>query len=72
MFVESDAAIPEVAGVIERLDHKDAVELVLDETASPQGVLEALVQTGIPIDRFEVATPSLHEIFLQIVGDDHE
>ena len=49
---------------------KDHVELVLDAAATPQRTLEVLVQAGIPIDRFEVATPSLNEIFIAKVGGD--
>ena len=52
----------------ERRTHKDHVELVLDAAATPQATLEALVQAGVPIDRFEVATPSLNEIFIAKVG----
>jgi ABC-2 type transport system ATP-binding protein len=70
VFVESDAEIPQVAGVVERRTHKDHVELVLDPAATPQQTLEALVQADVPIDRFEVATPSLHEIFIETVGGD--
>jgi ABC-2 type transport system ATP-binding protein len=70
VLVDSDAPIPEIPGVTERRDHKDHVELVLDASATPQQILEQLVQTGVPIDRFEVATPSLHEIFIQTVGGD--
>jgi len=70
VLVESDAEVPLVAGVTERRTHKDHVELVLDAASTPQQTLEELVRAGIPIDRFEVATPSLHEIFLQTVGGD--
>jgi ABC-2 type transport system ATP-binding protein len=70
VLVESDAAIPAITGVAERRAHKDHVELMLDAASTPQQILEQLVQTGVPIDRFEVATPSLHEIFLQTVGGD--
>ena len=70
VLVESTAAIPQMAGVVERRTHKDHVELVLDAAATPQQTLEALVQAGVPIDRFEVATPSLHEIFIEKVGGD--
>ena len=65
---ESAAEIPQVAGVTERRTHKDHVELVLDAESTPQRALEALVQAGVPIERFEVATPSLHEIFIETVG----
>ena len=65
VLVDSDAPIPEIPGVTERRAHKDHVELVLDASATPQQILEQLVQAGVPIDRFEVATPSLNEIFIQ-------
>ena len=65
---ESDAEVPQVAGVVERRRHRDHVELVLDAAATPQQVLQQLVQAGVPIDRFEVATPSLNEIFIRTVG----
>jgi len=70
ILVESDAEVPLVAGVTELRAHKDHVELVLDAASTPQQVLQALVQAGVPIDRFEIATPSLHEIFIEKVGGD--
>ena len=68
VLVDSPAEIPQVAGVVERRTHKDHVELLLDPASTPQQTLEALVKTGIAIERFEVATPSLHEIFIETVG----
>jgi ABC-2 type transport system ATP-binding protein len=70
VLVKSDAEIPQVAGVVDRRTHKDHVELVLDPASTPQRTLEALVRAGVPIDRFEVATPSLNEIFIAKVGGD--
>jgi ABC-2 type transport system ATP-binding protein len=70
VLVKSDAEIPQVAGVLDRRTHKDHVELLLDPASTPQRTLEALVQAGVPIDRFEVATPSLNEIFIAKVGGD--
>jgi len=70
VLVVSDAAIPEISGVTERRTHKDHVELLLDPASTPQKVLEALVQSGVPLERFEVATPSLNEIFIATVGGD--
>jgi len=64
----ADAEIPKVAGVSERRVHRDHVELCLEASTSPQQVLERLVNAGVPLDRFEVATPSLHEIFIRKVG----
>jgi len=70
VLVESTAEVPMVTGVIERRAHKDHTELVLDTASTPQQALEELVKAGVPIERFEVSTPSLHEIFLQTVGGD--
>jgi ABC-type uncharacterized transport system ATPase subunit len=33
----------------------------------PQNILSQLVGNNIQVDRFEVSTPSLNEIFLQVV-----
>jgi len=68
VLVESDAEIPQVAGVTERQSHRDHIELVLDPASTPQQILQALVQADVPIERFEVATPSLNEIFIEKVG----
>jgi ABC-2 type transport system ATP-binding protein len=62
----------EIPGVIGRTGHKGYLELSLDESTTPQQVLERLVGSGMKINRFEVATPSLNEIFLEIVGKKHE
>jgi len=72
VLVESDAEVPLVAGVVERRTHKDHVELTLDAASTPQRTLAALVRAGVPIERFAVSTPSLHEIFLQTVGGDRD
>ncbi len=62
----------EMPGVITKNAHKDYVELVLDGDTTPQQLLERLVSSGIAINRFEIATPTLNEIFLKIVGERHE
>jgi len=61
----------EVPGVTEKRTHKGCVELVLDGNTTPQQILERLVSTGIVINRFEIATPPLNEIFLKVVGKNH-
>ena len=44
------------------------LKLHLSENSSPQQVLAQLVQQGIILDEFEIATPSLDEIFIQVVS----
>jgi ABC-2 type transport system ATP-binding protein len=72
VLLEFEGELGEVPGVIERRTHKGYVELVLDGNTTPQQVLERLVSRGMIINRFEVATPPLNEIFLRVVGKTHE
>jgi ABC-2 type transport system ATP-binding protein len=72
VIVDFDGEMGQVPGVSEKRNHKGYVELVLDSNTSPKQVLERLVSTGITINRFEIATPSLNEIFLEVAGKNHE
>jgi ABC-2 type transport system ATP-binding protein len=49
-------------------DHGQWVEIRLAPGADPQTVLQRALQTGVRIDRFEIAEPSLREIFLEQAG----
>ncbi len=69
--LEFEGELGEVPGVTQKLNHKGYVELVLDGKTTPKQVLEHLISTGITINRFEVATPSLNEIFLEVAGKNH-
>ena len=64
--------IGDLPGVIEKKLNKDYVELVLATDTTPQIILDHMRERGISINRFEVKTPSLNEIFLNIAGADHE
>jgi len=70
--VAVDGEIGDLPGVIERKPLNDAVELVLAPDTSPLSILDRLRDQGATINRFEVTTPSLNEIFLTLVGVDHE
>ena len=72
VILDFEGELGEVPGVTDKRTHKGYVELVLDGNTTPQQILERLVSTGIVINRFEVATPSLNEIFLKVVGKNHE
>jgi ABC-2 type transport system ATP-binding protein len=43
--------------------------IILEDDASPQDILRQLVEREIPVQRFEVATPPLEEIFIQVVEE---
>jgi ABC-2 type transport system ATP-binding protein len=62
----------EIPGVVEKHPGRDYVEMVLDGKTTPQQVLETLVKRGIVVNRFEIATPPLNEIFIEVAGHHHE
>jgi ABC-2 type transport system ATP-binding protein len=62
----------EIPGVTDRLSRKGYTELVLNDETDSQRVLAHLISHGIVINRFEVATPSLNEIFLKEAGKNRE
>ncbi len=72
VLLDFEGKLEEVPGVTEKRTHKGCVELVLDGNTTPQQLLERLVSRGIVINRFEIATPPLNEIFLKVVGRNHE
>jgi ABC-2 type transport system ATP-binding protein len=72
VLVDFKGDIGDLPGVVEKRPGRNHVEFILDSTTSPQQVLETLVKRGVVVNRFEIATPPLNEIFLKVVGDDHE
>jgi ABC-2 type transport system ATP-binding protein len=71
-MVDFEGELGQVPGISEKRAHKGCIELVLDGNTTPKQVLERLVSAGVTINRFEVATPSLNEIFLDVAGKNHE
>ncbi len=68
VLLDFKGTLGEVPGVTAKRTHKGYTELVLDGKTTPQQVLAHLVSRGMVINRFEVATPSLNEIFLKEAG----
>jgi len=72
VIIDFEGELGQIPGITEKRAHKGYVELVLDGNTAPKQVLERLVSSGIVINRFEVATPSLNEIFLKVAGKNYE
>ncbi|MBI2861606.1 MAG: DUF4162 domain-containing protein [Chloroflexi bacterium] len=55
-------------GAVRRVDRDDgSIELFLEPGADAQEVLRMLVARGAIVRRFELATPALEDIFVQVV-----
>jgi ABC-2 type transport system ATP-binding protein len=72
VVLDYQGELGKVPGVVEQREYKDHVELMLDGKTTPQQVLKHLLSRGIVVNRFEIATPPLNEIFLKVVGKDNE
>jgi ABC-2 type transport system ATP-binding protein len=60
--------LPEHLPGVQRVErHNQAYQLILEADASPQALLRQLVEAGVTVQRFEVATPPLEEIFITVV-----
>lgn len=57
-------------GVVKMEKENSTVRMHLNDQTSPQEMLRYLVSSEIAIDRFELALPTLDEIFIQIVTAD--
>jgi ABC-2 type transport system ATP-binding protein len=65
--LKCDALPADLAGVQRVEQHNHIHHLALEPEVSPQEILRQLVQAGVTIQRFEVATPPLEEIFISVV-----
>jgi ABC-2 type transport system ATP-binding protein len=61
--------LPEMAGVEAVTDHNGALKLTLSDETSPQDILQQLVNRTV-VERFEIAVPTLDEIFIRTVSDE--
>jgi ABC-2 type transport system ATP-binding protein len=69
LLVHAAGELPALAGVSHVSAHNGAVKLILEPGTTPQEILRALVAHDVPIDRFEIAMPSLNELFIQAVEE---
>jgi len=69
--LEGDTSFIEQMPIVTAVKHKDRqLEITLTENADPQQLLKELV-SRVRVSAFEVKVPSLHEIFVQLVGQNN-
>jgi len=69
VLVEAEGDLSRVWGIAEIKERGAQRELVLSQGATSQEVLQHIVERGIKVRRFEIATPSLDEIFVRVVQE---
>lgn len=70
VLVRTPGALPEMAGVLGVTSHNGALQLALSAETQPADILTELVTRQVPVEQFEIAVPTLDEIFIQAVSDE--
>ncbi len=63
---------PSIPGIKEISKHNSGYLLKFEQGHSAQEILHQLVKMNIPIEQFEVAMPSLDEIFIEVVNGEKQ
>jgi ABC-2 type transport system ATP-binding protein len=69
LLVRATGPLPELPGILSIEPVNGAVRLNLAPDTSPQEILRELVSRDVTVEQFEVAIPTLDEIFIRVVGD---
>ncbi|MCJ7623752.1 MAG: DUF4162 domain-containing protein, partial [Anaerolineaceae bacterium] len=69
LIVKTVGALPDIKGVEHIEPHNGAMKLTLSEDTTSQDVLDVLVAQRVIVEKFEIAIPSLDEIFIRVVED---
>jgi ABC-2 type transport system ATP-binding protein len=68
ILVKSSAPLPQdIPGILRVESENNHQRAYLEPGTSPQAVLNEMVKRDILLDQFEVAQPTLDEIFIQVV-----
>ena len=68
ILVQPVGDLPAVLPGVEKIERQNgAFRVHLGNTASPQELLKTLVEKNIPLEKFEIALPTLDQIFIQVV-----
>jgi ABC-2 type transport system ATP-binding protein len=70
VWVRTAGELGTIPGVISTETHNSASRLELAQGVSPQEVLRYLVKQNVKLERFEIAIPTLDEIFIRVVEGD--
>jgi ABC-2 type transport system ATP-binding protein len=67
VLVKAAGELPALAGVESVEQFNGTTKLNLAKDVEPQGILQALVERKVALERFEIAMPDLDEIFIRVV-----
>jgi ABC-2 type transport system ATP-binding protein len=69
VLVRVAGELPLVPGVEQVSPHNNAVKWTLAQNTAPQAVLQALMAQNVTVEKFEIALPTVEEIFIRAVEE---
>jgi len=72
VLVRVGGELPSLPDVEQIETYNGAYRLTLSPDGNPQKVLNALLAEGIPLEKFEVAIPTLNDVFVQVVRNSRD
>lgn len=72
LIIRTQESLPSMEGVLNVESHNSTYRLTLSPEVSPPDILHQLIVKNIVIERYEIAIPTLDEIFIQVIQDQKE
>jgi ABC-2 type transport system ATP-binding protein len=69
VLVRVAGELPAIEGIEDITPHNSAMRLTLGSDVSPQKVLQDILAKGVTLEKFEIALPTLDEIFIRVVEE---
>jgi ABC-2 type transport system ATP-binding protein len=69
LLIRAEGELPELPGILSIEPVNGSIRLNLAAETSPQSILRELVDKNVSLEQFEIAIPTLDEIFIQVVQD---
>jgi ABC-2 type transport system ATP-binding protein len=70
VLVRVDGHLPQMLGVEAMDDHNGTLKLTLAAESNPQDILQQLLRSHTTVEHFEIAIPTLDEIFIRTVSEE--
>jgi ABC-2 type transport system ATP-binding protein len=67
VLVRTVDELPTLDGVEATFPHNNSIRLSLSATTTPQDILKSILVENITLEKFEIAIPTLDEIFIKVV-----
>jgi ABC-2 type transport system ATP-binding protein len=69
LIIRTQGKLPEMKGILNVESHNATYRLTLSPEVNPADILQQLLLENIGIERYEIAIPTLDEIFIQVVQE---